>query len=264
MVTNMCTARLEGRVALVTGGGSGMGRASALRLAQEGAAVAVTDVRLDAATAVAKEIKDLAGNAMAVDCDVVDEASVGDAVASAVETFGRLDALVVCAGVMIPCSTHDITLEDWHRVIGVNLTGVFLPVKHAIPHLLKAGDGTIVTIGSTASLVGSGRSATYAASKGGVLQLTRYVAVEYADQGLRANCLCPGKVSTSIRKNSAALVGGARPSAVTVGPHDLRPAPIARSADPSEIASVVAFLCSSDSSFMTGTAVTVDGGYTAI
>jgi 3-oxoacyl-[acyl-carrier protein] reductase len=149
-------------------------------------------------------------------------------------------------------------------VIGVNLTGVFLPVKHAIPHLLTAGDGAIVTIGSTASLVGSGRSATYAASKGGVLQLTRYVAVEYADRGLRANCLCPGKVNTSIRANSAALVGGGRPIVVPVGPHDRRPAPMARSGDPSEIASVVAFLCSRDSSFMTGTAVTVDGGYTAI
>src|SRR2546430_798285 len=136
MTANGFAPRLEGRVALVTGGGSGMGRASAVRLAQEGAAVAAPDVRMDAATAVAGEIRAFDGRSLAVECNVVDELSVQGAVAAAVETFGRLDSLVACAGVMIPRSTHEITLEDWYAVINVNLTGVFLPVKHAIPHLL--------------------------------------------------------------------------------------------------------------------------------
>jgi len=148
-------------------------------------------------------------------------------------------------------------------VIGVNLTGVFLTLKHALPFLLEAGGGAIVTIGSTASLVAAGRTASYDASKGGVLQLTRAVAVEYAEQGIRANCVCPGVVRTDLAANSRVL-DAPLSADDAAGPSTRLRIPMPRAADPSEIAAVVAFLCSDDASFLTGAAVPVDGGYTAI
>jgi NAD(P)-dependent dehydrogenase (short-subunit alcohol dehydrogenase family) len=256
--------RLAGRRALVTGGGSGIGRAVALRLASEGALVGVTDVRDGAADAVAATIAERGGTAVAVLGDVGDERSVAASTAEVVAALGGLDTVVACAGLAFPASTHGTPLEAWELMLRVNLTGVFLTVKHALPHLLDAGGGSIVTIGSVASLVAAGQCSAYDASKGGVLQFTRAVAVEYVDDGIRANCVCPGLVSTGLAANTRAiadLVGVAprrRPGS------DRVEVPMPRASDPAEIAAAVAFLSSDDASFITGVALPVDGGFTAI
>jgi 3-oxoacyl-[acyl-carrier protein] reductase len=254
--------RLGGRRALVTGAASGIGRATAIRLAAEGAAVGVADVRHDAAAAVAAEITGAGGVATALTVDVADEQAVREAVAKVVDVFGGLDTVAVCAGILFHQAFEDLTAEDWQLVLSVNLGGAFFVLKHAMPHLCAAEGASIVTIGSVASLVAGGASAAYDASKGGLLQLTRAVAAEYADRGVRANCVCPGAVATNLRATSEQLTRG---RAATSGGGVRRvQVPISRSADPAEIAAVVAFLCSEDASFMTGAAVPVDGGFTAV
>jgi 3-oxoacyl-[acyl-carrier protein] reductase len=260
----LSTGRLAGRRALVTGGGSGIGRAVSYRLAADGAAVGVVDVRDGAAEAVASDILDEGGKAFGAVGDVGNEASVAATTAEIVSALGGLDTVVACAGLAFPGTTHGTSLEAWEMMIRVNLTGVFLTVKHALPHLLEAGGGSIVTIGSVASLVAAGQNSAYDASKGGVLQFTRSVAVEYVDAGIRANCVCPGLVATGLGANTrlitdqADVSGSRRPAAERL---DI---PMSRSSDPSEIAAAVAFLCSDDASFITGIALPVDGGLTAI
>jgi NAD(P)-dependent dehydrogenase (short-subunit alcohol dehydrogenase family) len=177
--------------------------------------------------------------------------------------LGGLDTVVASAGITRTGGTLELSLSEWETVIRVNLTGVFLTLKHSLPHLVAAGGGAVVTIGSVASLVAAGRATSYDASKGAVLQLTRAIAAEFVEQNIRANCVCPGIVATSLANNSRELYGPMvpgpeRPTATRVQP------PIARAADPAEIAAVVAFLCSDAASFMTGAAVPVDGGYTAV
>lgn len=260
----MNTERLAGRRALVTGGGSGIGRAVAHRLAAEGAAVGVVDVRDGAAEAVASAITGEGGKAFAATGDVGREASVEASTGEIVASLGGLDTVVACAGLAYPGTTHGTTLEAWETMLRVNLTGVFLTVKHALPHLLEAGGGSIVTIGSVASLVAAGQSSAYDASKGGVLQFTRAVAVEYVDRGIRANCVCPGKVATDLGANSRVITDQADASGRRRPGADRLDVPMSRLSEPAEIAAAVAFLCSDDASFVTGVALPVDGGYTAI
>lgn len=257
------TSRLRGRRAFVTGAGSGIGQACALRLAAEGAAVAVADVRADLAKEVAERITSNDGRAAAFTNDVSDEASTAAVVADAASQLGGLDTVVACAGILHAAMTHEMTLEQWQLVIGVNLTGTFLPVKHALPHLLQAGGGSIVTIGSIASVVAGGYAPAYDASKAGVVALTRAVAVQYADRGIRANCVCPGHVATGLKSHSAETMASVATRQASA-PAQRVQVPMGRRGEPSEIAAVVAFLCSDDSSFMTGATVMVDGGYTIV
>lgn len=256
--------QLVGRRAFVSGAGSGIGRGVALCLASEGASVAIADVRLDLAEGLAAEIVETGGSAIAVHVDVTQDASVEDGVATAAEQLGGLDVLVACAGILHAGPTHDMDPELWDLTLRVNLTGTFLVLRRGLPHLLEAGRGSIVTIGSVASLVAGGYSSSYDASKGGVLQLTRAVAVEYADRNIRANCVCPGAVTTNLKAHSEKALGplpgtGSRPS-----PPSRVKVPMDRHADPREIGAVVAFLCSDGASFLTGAAVPVDGGHTAV
>jgi NAD(P)-dependent dehydrogenase (short-subunit alcohol dehydrogenase family) len=252
--------RLKGRRALITGAASGIGLATARRLLAEGARVVMSDVRQDALD---DAMRTLTGEVSAWPCDVGDEQSVARCADEASRDMGGLDTVVHCAGIVRSGSTHEVTLQEWETIIRVNLTGTFLVLKHTIPCLLANGHGAIVTIGSVASIVAAGRTTGYDASKGGVLQLTRGVAVEYAESGIRANCILPGVVRTSLAASSIAIHGAMDMDASSKPAARVR-VPIERSAHPDEIAAVAAFLASDDASFMTGAAVPVDGGYTAI
>ncbi|MDI2030533.1 SDR family NAD(P)-dependent oxidoreductase [Saccharopolyspora sp. TS4A08] len=243
---------------LVTGAGSGIGRATAECFARDGASVVVCDVRGDAAA----EVADALGDAcVAVQCDVSDEDSVAHAMMVGGQRFGGLDSVVGAAGIVMGGPAHEMSSEEWHDLVRVNLTGMFFTVKHALRHLLAAGGGSLVTVGSVGSLVAAGRSAAYDATKGGVVQLTRGIAAEYAEHGIRANCVCPGHVSTNLAANSEGVYGA---SVTPAGPQRRTIPPVPRAGSPEEIAKVIAFLCSPSASFMTGTAVPVDGGYTAV
>lgn len=256
--------RLEGSRALVTGAGSGIGAATVRRLAEEGASVLACDLRADAVRDVASALGGEGYRVVATACDVTQEDDVVAACQRAAEEFGGLDTVVANAGRALPGRTHETPLEHWNAVIEVNLTGTFLTLKHGLQHLLRAGGGSIVTIGSVSSVVvASGTSGvSYKASKGGVLQLTRAVADEYAHDNIRANCLCPGAVDTELGQNNRSFEQQyGLPAGVVV---ERGQTPLGRRAAPGEIASVVAFLASSDASFITGAAIMVDGGYTAL
>ena len=260
--------RMEGRRAFVTGGGSGIGRATAIRLAAEGASVVVADIRADSALAVAAEIEAGGGKAVAVQTDVGSESSIEAGVSEAVRVFGGLDAVFANAGTAGSGWLHEIALDDWETIIRVNLTGTFLTAKHTIPHLLAGGGGAIVTTGSIESQVIAlgGSAASYAASKGGVLQLTKQIAVDYGPQGIRANCLCPGVVRTRLAHHVREDTHDHTTPVPDGGqlPRQQIQTPIPRAGEPDEQAAVAVFLLSDEASFMTASAVMVDGGYTAI
>jgi len=255
---------MAGRRALITGAGSGMGRASALRLAAEGAAIAALDIRAEALGPLQAAIAEIApGRPFAgLAVDVADHEQVAAAVASSAEALGGLDAIVICAGIAIPGNTHELPIEQWHRVIDINLNGAFYTLRYALPHLLSAGGGSVVTVGSVASLVAAGNAPSYDASKGGLLQLTRTVAADYATAGIRANCILPGPTDTDIRANSAFIAGPDKPAGKR-RPHRVS-VPLGRQGTVEEMAALVAFLCSEESGFITGAGIPIDGGWTAI
>jgi NAD(P)-dependent dehydrogenase (short-subunit alcohol dehydrogenase family) len=241
---------------LVTGGASGMGRATALLLAREGTAVAVVDRAVDAAEDVVGEITSAGGTAIAAPADVGNEAEVEAAVAATVDAFGGLDGVVTCAGIFHGGDLRplgEVELDDFLFVLRVNLAGTFLAIKHAVPHLV-ARRGAVVTIASTAALKGHGFGSGYTASKGGVAALTRLAAVQYGGHGVRINCICPGGVDTPM----TAGVWNTPEAEERIR----RDVPLQRVAQPEEIASVAAFLLSDAASDLTGQTIAVDGGAT--
>jgi len=252
--------RLAGRRALVTGAASGIGLAVVRRFLAEGATVVMSDARADALERARASCEP---QPHAVVCDVGSEEQVQSAVAQAVRLLGGIDTVVTCAGIVRSEPTHLLSLELWETMIRVNLTGTFLALKHAIPALRAAGGGAIVTIGSVGSVVAAGRCSAYDASKGGVLQLTRAVAVECVDDRIRANCVLPGRVRTSLLASSTELHGAMEEGSARAPASRLR-IPMERLAEPEEIAAAVAWLASDDASFVTGAALAADGGYTAI
>ncbi|HLV37150.1 MAG TPA: glucose 1-dehydrogenase [Spirillospora sp.] len=255
--------RFQNKVAVVTGGGMGIGRAGALAFAAEGAAVAVVDVNSEAAQSVVDEIKTAGGQAAAVIADVSKIADAERIAQETVRAFGGIDFLLNNAGIQTYGTVTETDEETWDRTLNVNLKGMFLVAKFCIPEMLKRGGGAIVNIASIQGLANQRRVAAYAASKGGLIALTRSMAVDYVGQGIRTNCICPGGVDTPMMHWSVGL---------SVPEDQIRETirkageeyPIGRLAQPEEIAKVAVFLCSDDASFMAGSAVVVDGGYMAL
>jgi NAD(P)-dependent dehydrogenase (short-subunit alcohol dehydrogenase family) len=248
--------RFDGRVAIVTGAGSGLGRATAHRLASDGAAVACLDIVADAVKETAAAIDSAGGKAAAFVADVADPDSVRAAVDGGADTLGRPSVVVTCAGIGRFFHSHEMPFADWQRIIGVNLTGTFLTVQAALPHLLDGG-GSVVTIASNAGLMGQPYSAAYCSSKAGVVNLSKALAVEYLKRKVRVNCVAPGGIETPLQNAFMEM-----PEGVTY--KDLRAimTPLGNSS-PEEIANIVAFVASDECRYMTAAVVSVDGGLTA-
>jgi NAD(P)-dependent dehydrogenase (short-subunit alcohol dehydrogenase family) len=251
-------ARLEGKVAVITGAGSGIGRVAAMLFADEGAKVVVADVVADHAESVTEEILAAGGSALAVTVDVSDASQVDAMVASAVDAYGGLQVLFNNAGIFPDDDggVLDTPPDTWQRVMEVNLKGVWLGCRAAVPAMLASGGGSIINVASFVALMGAATAQiAYTASKGGVLAMTRELAVEYARRGIRANSLCPGPIETPLLAELLADPERRQRRLVHI--------PIGRFGRPEEIAKAALFLASDDASFITGSALVVDGGITA-
>lgn len=242
--------RFANKTALVTGGASGIGRATVLRLAMEGAAVAIVDRDLRGATQLAEEIRAIQGQAIAVEANVADPQAVEAAVGAAVSAFGALHLAVNNAGISWePKRTGEVDIADWRRVIGVNLDGVFFGLRYEIPAILAAGGGAIVNVASIYGSRALPHFSAYTAAKHGVVGLTRAAAVEYAGDPLRINALCPGIIDTPLVAS-----GGDESAAIAAM------VPSGRLGNPAEVAGAIAFLLSDDAAYVTAADLAVDGG----
>ena len=255
------TRNLEGKSALVTGGASGIGRATALAFAREGARVAVADILEEAAQGTVAEIEAMGGQALAIACDVTDDDAVKAMIAATVDAFGGLDCAFNNAGIA-PYQVNaggqkiaDVAPESWRRLIDVNLTGVWLCLRHEVAQMRAQGSGgVIINTASILGLIGSATSSAYVAAKHGVVGLTKTAAADHAEDNIRVNAVCPGYIETAMTEETMRRRGE----------RILARVPMARMGQAGEIAEAVVWLCSPKASFVTGVSWAVDGGYTAI
>ncbi len=255
--------RLDGKVAVVTGSGNGIGRAIARALADAGARVAVSDVLVEDGERTVQEITESGGTAVFIAADVSDPEQAQNLMASAASLLGGLDILVNNAGTSGgPARLHEVEPDAFDRVIRVNLGGTFLCSKYAIPHFLAQGDGRIVNIASTYGMVGAPNAPAYCASKAAIINLTRQLAVDYGPDHIRVNAVCPGYIDTSLGRRRSSLNAEQIVAATARREKAAGMQPLGRQAQPSEVAEAVLFLVGDGASFMTGSIVTVDGGCT--
>jgi NAD(P)-dependent dehydrogenase (short-subunit alcohol dehydrogenase family) len=248
--------RLDGKVALITGGGTGIGAACARVFAQEGAAVVITGRRKNVLETVVKEIEKTKGRALAVAGSVTDEGHAQAAVVQAARSYGKLDILVNNAGAgAFGKFLHETDEATWNEMLAINLTGTYRMIKAAVPEMIKAGGGSIVNVSSVASLVGIPMVAAYSASKGGMDALTRCVAVDYAQQKIRCNSVCPGLVDTPM---ASGLIENKEALAQIMTAY-----PLGRPGTSEEVAKLILYLASDESTWMTGSVIPLDGGMTA-
>lgn len=249
--------RLTEKVALVTGAGSGIGRASALAFAREGAKVVLSDISIEGGEATGQVIRDAGGEATFVYADVAQAGDVATLIDTAVHRYGRLDCAFNNAGIKGPIApVAEVTEEDWHRTLAVNLTGVWLCMKHELAQMLQQESGVIVNCSSVAGLVGFRGSAAYVASKHGIVGLTKTAALDCAQAGIRVNAVCPGVVQTPMIERFTGGSPAAKAELIAMEP-------MGRLGTADEVAEAVIWLCSPAASFITGHALVVDGGFVA-
>ena len=251
--------RLQNKVAIITGGNSGIGKATAILFAREGAKVVIGARDAEAGNEVVEFIKNLGGKAVFLKTDVSKENDVKNLVDFAVKTFGKLDILYNNAGVELAKPVTETSADELSSVLDINLKGVFYGCKYAVPQMIKNKKGSIISTASIAGIAGSPNLAAYSASKAGIIGLTREVAIDYAKDGVRVNCVCPGAILTPMIER---FVSGA-PDPKKALDELAKLHPIGRIGKPEEIANAVLFLASDESSFITGQVLAVDGGYSA-
>jgi NAD(P)-dependent dehydrogenase (short-subunit alcohol dehydrogenase family) len=250
--------RLAGKVALITGGGTGIGRSIALACAREGAKVAVVGRRREKLQDAVAEIKAAGGEAVAIACDVSRAADAQNAIRKTAEEFGKLNVLINNAGVLSVSTIEEIDEDEWDNLMAANLKGPFLMCRAALPEFRKAGGGAIVNVGSVLGLVAMKKRAAYCASKGGVTLLTKAIAVDHGHENIRANCICPSIVETDLVSELFKTPDGERAKR-----DRLATIPLGRFGKPHDIAGLAVFLASDESAWLTGAAIPIDGGLTA-
>jgi NAD(P)-dependent dehydrogenase (short-subunit alcohol dehydrogenase family) len=251
--------RLAGKVALITGSGSGIGRATALRFAQEGARVVVVDWNPTAGRETVDMILSAGGNAVFMEADVSQAEQAGRMIETAITTYGRLDVLFNNAAIQVFGTIPETPETDWYRVMDINLKGVYLGCKYAIPYMINQGGGSIINMSSILGLVGDPAMPAYGAAKGGILAMTRAMAQAHGRQNIRVNSICPGDVETPLVKEYFEQ----QPDPEAAREQVACEYALGRIAQPEEIANVALFLASDESSFVTGTYIVVDGGLTS-
>jgi len=252
--------RLKDKVCLITGGGSGIGRAMALRFAQEGAMVLAADRDEAGASQTAEQVREAGGLALALRCDVTSAEQVEQMVATALDTWGRVDVLCNNAGILGHAGEIvDVPEETWDLAFAVNVKGVYLGCKYSIPHMVRQGSGAIVNTASVAGLIGIPGRALYCTTKGAVVTLTKQIAVAYVDKGLRCNCVCPGTVDSPWIER---LLADSDDPATMRTQLEARQ-PMGRLGTPEEVAAAALYLASDEAAFVTGTALVIDGGWIA-
>jgi NAD(P)-dependent dehydrogenase (short-subunit alcohol dehydrogenase family) len=248
------TMRLRNKVAVITGSGGAIGSVTAKKYAKEGAKVLVTDINVEGGQQTVKEIKRKGGEALFIKADIAKVSECEKIINSAFNSFGRIDVLFNNAGIELVKMMHEYTEEDYDRVVDINLKGSFFCTRYALPEMMKQGGGCIINMGSIAAFMGFEKIPSYCAAKGALVNLTRYIALEYARYNIRCNCICPGAVATDMMNRFMTQ----HPDLAQKG---IDNHPMGRLATPEEIADAAVFLASDEATFITGISLPVDGGY---